>query len=369
MKKFLSIVIFMTMFLFTGCSLFKTDKALITVNGQAITQKDYDDLFKMQNTSNVDPNTNKGLYLIMKHNVVNELVIRQLIREEIQNHKIKVSDEEISKALNEAYAQVGGKEQFNKFLKKVYGIDEKEFKKTLKEEIEISKLIDKIAPMTKTSDGESKSFYEKNKQTLFNQPRMVRASHILIMANRDDLIKEIKKQSKNISDADAQLKADAKMTELQKKAEEILKKATLDSNNFDKLAKEYSQDLQTAKKGGDLDFFSYEDMTKPFADAAFSCKPSTVCEKIVKTDYGFHIIKVTDRKEAGMVPFDEIKEEIKTKLTQEKRNKAFQEYINSKQAKATIKYQDTSYDPKVIEKELRDVAKNFSQAKLQGTKK
>lgn len=366
MKKFLSIFVFMTMFLCTGCGFFHTDKALITVNGEPITQKDYDDLFKIQNTSNVNPETNKGLYLILKHNVVSELVIKQLIKEEVKNRKIKVTDEEVSKALTDAYAQVGGKEQFEKFLKKVYGIDEKEFKKTLKDEIEISKLIDQIAPMTKTSEGEAKSFYEKNKKQLFNQPKMVRASHILIMANREDLIKGIKKEFKNISDADAQIKADAKMNELKQKAEGILQQAIKDPTNFDKLAKQYSEDLQTAKNGGDLDFFSYDDMTKPFADASFACKPSTVCEKVVQTDYGFHIIKVTDRKEAGMVPFDEIKEEIKTKLTQEKRNKAFQEYINSKQAKATIKYNDPSYDPKVIEKELRDVAKNFSQAKLQG---
>lgn len=369
MKKFLPIILLMTMFLATGCSLFTTNKALITVNGEAITQKDYDELFKIQNTSNVDPKTNKGLYLIMKHNVVSELVIRQLIKEEVKNHKIKISDEEVTNALNEAYAKVGGKEQFDKFLKQAYGIDENEFKKTLKEELQISKLIDQIAPMTKTSDGEAKSFYEKNKQALFNQPKMVRASHILIMANRDDIIKDIKKQYKNISDADAQVKADAKMNELKLKAEEILKKATLNPDNFDKLAKEYSQDVQTAKKGGDLDFFSYDDMTKPFANAAFSCKPSTVCDKVVKTDYGFHIIKVTDRKEAGMVPYDEIKEEIKTKLTQEKRNKAFQEYINSKQAKATIKYNDPSYDPKNIEKELKDVAKSFSKSQVQGIKK
>lgn len=369
MKKFLSIVVFMTMFLCTGCSLFGTNKALITVNGQSITQKDYDELFNIQNTSKVDPEKNKGLYLIMKHNVVSELVIKQLIKEEVANHKIKVTDEEVLNALNNAYAQVGGKEQFEKFLKNVYGINEDAFKKTLKEEIQIGKLIDKIAPMTKTSDGEAKSFYEKNKQQLFNRPRMVRASHILIMANRDDLIKEIKKQYKNISDADAQVKADAKIAERKQKAEDILKEAISNPNNFDKLATQYSEDLQSAKKGGDLDFFTYDDMTKPFADASFACKPSMVYDKVIKTDYGFHIIKVTDRKEAGMVPFDEIKEEIKTKLTQEKRNKAFQEYINSKQSKATIKYKDESYDPKVIEKELREVAKNFSKEKMQGTQK
>jgi parvulin-like peptidyl-prolyl isomerase len=88
-----------------------------------------------------------------------------------------------------------------------------------------------------------------------------------------------------------------------------------------------------------------------------------VYDTVVKTDYGFHIIKVTDRKEAGLMPFDEIKEEIKTKLTQEKRNKAFQAYITSKQAKAVINYKDSNYDPKVIEEQLKEVAKKFSQSK------
>ena len=162
MKKFLSIFICMIAFCCSGCSLFKTDKALITVNGEEITQKDFDNLFKRQNTSNVDSAKNQGLYLILKHNVVSELVIKQLINEEIQKHKIKVSDTEINKALTDAYSQMGGKEQFDKFLKNIYGISDDEFKKTLKEEISINKLIDKIAPMAGTSDSEAKSFYEKH---------------------------------------------------------------------------------------------------------------------------------------------------------------------------------------------------------------
>lgn len=369
MKKFLSIFICMIAFCCSGCSLFKTDKALITVNGEEITQKDFDNLFKMQNTSNVDPAKNQGLYLILKHNVVSELVIKQLIKEEIQKHKIKVSDTEINKALTDAYSQMGGKEQFDKFLKNIYGISNDEFKKTLKEEISINKLIDKIAPMTGTSDSEAKSFYEKNKMELFNQPRKVRASHILIMANEDDIIKNIIKKNKNITELEASRIADQKMTELKAKAGGILKQAEANPEGFEKLAKQYSEDLQTAPKGGDLGFFSFEEMTRPFSQAAFKTKPSMVCEQVVKTDYGYHIIKVTDRKEAGLVPFDEIKDEIKTKLTQDKRNKAFQAYITSKQAKAVIKYKDKNYDPKVIEEQLKEVAKNFSQSKVKGLEK
>lgn len=369
MKKFLSVVVCMVALCCTGCGLFKTDKALITVNGHEITQKDYDDLFKQQNTSKVDPAKNQGLYLILKHNVVSELVIKELIKEEVKAHNIKVSDLEINKALTDAYSQMGGKAQFDKFIKSVYGISDDEFKKTLKEEISINKLIDQIAPMTGTSDSEVKSFYEKNKDQLFNQPRKVRASHILIMANEDDIVKNIVKKNKNISEADAEKKADAKMAELKAKAEAILKEAELNPEGFDKLAKKYSEDFQTASKGGDLGFFSFEEMTRPFSQAAFKTKPSMVYDQVVKTDYGYHIIRVTDRKEAGLVPFDEVKNEIKTKLTQDKRNKAFQTYITSKQAKATIKYLDKNYDPKVIEEQLKEVAKNFTKTDVKGLKK
>ncbi len=369
MKKFLSIFICFIAIFCTGCSLFKTDKALITVNGQKITQKDFDELFKRQNTSNINPDKNQGLYLILKHNVISELVIKQLIKEEIKKHQIKVSDIELNKALTDAYSQMGGKEQFDKFLKNIYGISNDEFKNTLKEEISINKLIDKIAPMTGTSDSEAKSFYEKNKMQLFNQPKKVRASHILIMANEDDILNGIIKQNKNISELEATRKADQKMAELKSKATGILNQVKTNPENFEKLAKQYSEDFQTAPKGGDLGFFSFEDMTRPFSQAAFNTKPSMVYDTVVKTDYGFHIIKVTDRKEAGVLPFDEIKEEIKTKLTQDKRNKAFQAYITSKQAKADIKYKDPAYDPKVIEEQLKEIAKNFSQTKVKGLKK
>ncbi|MDD3420115.1 MAG: peptidylprolyl isomerase [Candidatus Gastranaerophilales bacterium] len=369
MKKFLSVLILMVAVMCTGCSLFKTDEALITVNGHPVTKKDYDDLFKLQNTSQVDPEKNQGLYLIIKHNVVSELVIKQLIKEEVKAHRIKVSADEIGKSLNDAYAQLGGQEQFDKFIKNVYGINENDFKKTLKEEIEVNKLIDKIAPFSKTSDGEAKGFYQKNKEALFNQPKTVRASHILIMANRDDILKEIKNKHRNMSNLEASRQATDKMNQIKAKAESVLKLALANPEGFDKLAAQYSEDTQTSKKGGDLNFFSYDEMTKSFADAAFNTKPSNIYDKVVQTDYGFHIIKVTDRKEAGIVPFDEVKAEIKAKLTQDKKNKAFQAYINSKLAKATIKYKDSQYDPKVIEKQLKEVAKNFTQSDLKGLKK
>ena len=369
MKKFLSVFICFIALFCTGCSLFKTDKALITVDGEEITQKDFDSLYKRQNTSNIDPEKNRGLYLILKHNVISELIIKKLIEKEIKNHKIQVSDTEINKALLDAYAQMGGKEKLSKFLQNVYGISDEEFKKTLKEEIAINKLIDKVAPVTGTTDSEAKSFYEKNKMQLFNQPRKVRASHILIMANEDDIVKNIIKDNKNISEVEISKKTNQKIAELKAKAENILAQAIKVPADFEKLAKKYSEDFKTAQQGGDLGFFSFQEMTRPFAQNAFETKPSMVCNKIVKTDYGFHIIKVTDRKEAGILPFEEIKEEIKAKLTNDKRNKAFQAYITSKQAKATIKYKDSSYDPKNIEAELKEVAKSYTKKETEETKK
>ena len=360
MKKFIPILLFLSMFILSGCNMMAKD-AIIEVNGNAITQKNYDNLYNKYNPKTHNQKDNKGLELILRHNVVSELIVRELINQEVRAHKIKVKSDELNSAIQEAYAQAGGKDAFEKFIKNVYGITPNEFQNNLEQEIKISKLIDKVSPMISTSDSETNNFYEKNKETIFNHPKMVRASHILIMANEEDFKNQIKSQNKNLSETEVEKLAKQKMNQAKTKAQGLLQEALNNPNNFDKLAKENSQDIQSAKNGGDLNFFSYDEMIKSFSQAAFATKPSNIYPDIVQTDYGYHIIKVTDRKEAGMVPFDEVKEEIKKKITQDKKNKAFQTYISSKKDKATIKYKNPKYDPINIEKELKELTKSFAQ--------
>ena len=80
-------------------------------------------------------------------------------------------------------------------------------------------------------------------------------------------------------------------------------------SQFEKLARENSEDVASGQRGGDLGFFAYEEMVEPFAEKAFSMAPNTISE-VVETPYGYHIIMVTDRSEAGTLSFEKAKKDI-----------------------------------------------------------
>ena len=109
------------------------------------------------------------------------------------------------------------------------------------------------------------------------------------------------------------------------------------------------------KNGGDIGFFAQKDMVKPFADVAFKQKPNTISE-VVQTPYGFHIIKVTDRKAAGQEPFLKVKEQLKQYLAAQEQVKALEQYLNGLKARAVVQYVNDSYDPVKIEAKMKKIA-------------
>jgi peptidyl-prolyl cis-trans isomerase D len=104
--------------------------------------------------------------------------------------------------------------------------------------------------------------------------------------------------------------------EVRARAEDVLKQARAGAD-FAELARKYSDDEATAKLGGDLDYFSRGRMVPEFDAAAFNLKVGQISD-LVKTQYGFHIIKVTDRKAATVKPLDEVKDQITDQLTLER---------------------------------------------------
>ncbi len=172
-------------------------------------------------------------------------------------------------------------------------------------------IIDKII----LTEDKAKAYYKAHPDT-FKSPEMVRARHILIKAEPGASDEE-KKKSKA-------------------RAEEVLQRLKK-GEDFAKLAAEVSDDTGTKAKGGDLDFFPKGTMIPAFDEAAFSLKPGEL-SKVVETEYGYHIIKVEEKKAALLEPYEKIAEKVKDQALQEMRKAAATEFVEKalKNAKVEI---------------------------------
>jgi hypothetical protein len=165
------------------------------------------------------------------------------------------------------------------------------------------------------SDADIEQYYRSN-QSQFEQ---VRARHILIRAEADQ---------EDSAGAEAEKKRAAKREEARKKAESLLARIRA-GEDFAKLASEFSEDPGSKSKGGDLDYFSRGQMVPEFEAAAFALKPGEVSQ-LVETQFGFHIIKVEDRR---IAPLDQsTRQQIVAALKQKK----FQEQLDQIVARAKV---------------------------------
>lgn len=350
--------------LFTGCGL-KSGEAIIKVNDQTITQGQFDQEFdKQANTGfvkafgiNVKDGKNDFLYLLIKERVINELVVKALLDQEMQKRGIKVTNKDVDDAVKEIIDKLGSKEQLNALLKQ-YDMTNADFKRDLKEEVKMKKLAKSLGSAT-VSDAEAKKFYDNN-LSKFKHPDRVRASHILISVNPEEIKEVIKSDPKNkdLDDAAIQAKVAAEIQAKEAKANQILAEAKKDMTQFAKLAKENSEDTTTASKGGDLGFFAAKDMVPEFSKAAFSMKPNTVSDKVVRSQYGYHIIMVTDRAAASTEPFAKVKDNIKAYLENQKQIKLIDDLTESLKKTAKIEYVNPDYDPANVQKGVQQSIKN-----------
>jgi peptidyl-prolyl cis-trans isomerase C len=172
-----------------------------------------------------------------------------------------------------------------------------------------------IIQKTEVPDNEVKTYYDTHTDE-FKNPEMMRARHILFLAEP--------------------AATDEEKKSVYEKAADTLKKIKA-GEDFAKLATDLSGDPGSKAKGGDLGFIARGKTVKPFEDALFSLKPGEI-SGVVETKFGYHIIKAEEKKEASVEPYDAAKEKIRVKLIQEHSKVAVTEFIDKamKDAKAEI---------------------------------
>lgn len=227
----------------------------------------------------------RSLEETLKEQILDKIIMEKIIEKESKDMEIEVSDEEIEEKVEEYIAMTGGEDEFNEFLKG-NDLSRDYFVENLRKEILVNKHKDSFIEGVEVSDKEAKDFFEANKEKL----EVIRASHILLKTEEE--------------------------------AEKVLERIRA-GDDFEQLAKDLSVDKASALIGGDLGYFTKGTRIAEFEDIAFDLEQGELSD-IVKTEVGYHIIKLVDRKDE----FEELEEEINMVL---KENKYKEEKVRLKE--------------------------------------
>lgn len=243
---------------------------------------------------------------------VEQLVSAELLYQAAVKQDIKGLDKEVDAKVAQGKARFKDEQSFMETIKALE-MNEKDLREYTRRDILISRFVDtKFVSKTVVSDAEIRAFYDKN-QDKFKSEETVRVSHILIGVD-DKASSDDKKKARE-------------------KAEK-LRKELAGGADFAALAKADST-CPSSKQGGDLGFFGKGQMVPSFEKAAFALKPGEI-SPVVETRFGYHIIKLTERKPAATIDIKDAKAKIEEFLKEQKVNDAIQKYIADARSKAKI---------------------------------
>ena len=288
------------------------------VNNEEISKSQFYSQFSqmVQYLQSMYPNQIKGVNLErIKANTLDQMIDRALLLQTASQQKIKVSKGEINKEIDKLSKNFPSRDEFEKRMKAL-GYTTKRLGDSIKEDLLVQNLQKEIKKKVQVSAEDVKKEYEQ-----------VRVRHILFQLpialgnTEEEKKKNQKRQEEN----------------LKKKGEEVLLELKAGAD-FAELAKRDS-DCPSKDKGGDLGFFGRGRMDPAFEKAAFSLKIGEV-SGLVKTKFGYHIIKSEEKKEAEGPDFKKEKKKIKKELLERKQNEEYNKWFENLKKKAKIKILD-----------------------------
>jgi peptidyl-prolyl cis-trans isomerase C len=245
-----------------------------------------------------------------RESVVKRMVEDELVNQEAKAKKITVSATDLNKEFEDYKKMFKDEKRFQRYLKTA-NLTVNQVKENLTKSITL-KLLMKSLGVAQVSAADIKTYYEKHKSK-YKVKEQVRASHILLKVKKDAKPEEIESVRKKADDLANQAKS---------------------GGDFAKLAQTHSEG-PTKKRGGDLNFFTRGRMVKEFDATAFSLKVGEV-SKPVKTRFGWHVIKVTDRTKAHLRKLDEVKDNIQRMLENRANRKARSNLLTQLKDKAKV---------------------------------
>jgi peptidyl-prolyl cis-trans isomerase D len=373
MMLFMLVLIFPS-FVFFGIqgynSFMGSDNALAKVDGSPITQQEFDqaqrdriERLRQQFGQDFDPKLLENQEA--RAAILDGIVMNRALASEANKANIVVTTDRLREVLATVPAfQEDGKFSYDKYKAYVasQGLTEPIFEQRVREDLRKQALLQAVVesaivpkavadrldtmlrevrevrelrftaeqflPKVKVTDEQVAAFYEQNR-SLFETPETAKVEFLVLspetIAGAGALpeadVRAYYEQNKARYGTDEQRRAShilvtpegGDKAAARKKAEQLLAQVKAKPGDFEKLARENSKDPGSAAQGGDLGFFGKGMMVKPFEDAVFAMKPGDISD-VVESDFGFHIIKVTEVKPAQVKPFEQVKGDIERDL-------------------------------------------------------
>ena len=241
-----------------------------------------------------------------------QLVSAELLYQAGQKLEIKDLDKQVDDKLAQGKARFSNPEGFAKAMKEL-DMQEKDLREYTRRDLIITNFIEKtIVPTVKVSEEDARKFYDQNPDK-FTRPEAVKASHILLGFDE---------------------KATAEEKKAAREKAEKLRKELAGGADFAALAKGNST-CPSSQQGGDLGFFGKGQMVPAFEQAAFALKSGEISD-VVETQFGYHIIKLTEKKSAEKVEFKEARPRIDDFLKNQKIGAAVNDYLTEARKTAKI---------------------------------
>ncbi|HWQ40798.1 MAG TPA: peptidylprolyl isomerase [Desulfosporosinus sp.] len=293
----------------TGCSSLVGGKWAVKVNGDSILIKDYDARVALAQKTyekqgmKFDTDQGKEALPQIKSQLLDRMIEGKLIAQEVKNQKLNPEDATVKAQEEVIKKNIGDATRFQDTLNQ-QGMTESELKNFLAVYSKIT------ADVKAPSDADVKAFFDKNKDN-YSQPESVTAHHILLKT--EDEAKAII----------AQLKAGA---------------------DFIQLAKDKSIEPGAKESGGDLQTFTKGKMVPEFETAAFAQKVGTISEVPVKTEFGYHVIRIDAHTAAVAADYAKAKPQVEQDALNSAKDAKFQTFFDDMRKKAKVEY-SKGYQP------------------------
>jgi peptidyl-prolyl cis-trans isomerase C len=255
-------------------------------------------------------------YEAMIQQIMPTLVDFEIAKAYAEEHDITVSESDVNQEIEtikdqiseQAQAQgmdVGREEAFTQALQQA-GLTEDELRTQLRDQLPVQKVQERVAGDAEASQEEVERFYEENKELQFTTPEQRCARHILFNKDQRAKAEEVKGELENGAD-------------------------------FAELAREYSQDPGSAENGGDIGCLGQGETVPNFEEALFNAQEGEIVGP-VETEFGYHVIEVTDIREQSTQPLSEVEGQIREQLSADIQAEEFNAWIQEQREQRNVKY-------------------------------